>query len=547
MKFPIVGASDEDIGTADTYNFVGSPSGVDWSTTENQRRILLTEDIVITDLTVTIQTAPGVGKTRTFTVRKNGVDTAVTVTISDANTTATFSGSVTFAAGDLINMKASSTGTPGAPNNIHWHMFWHTTGQKALLVGGTSTSPSASAINYNNPFGSGAAWNNSVGALDVPVAAAGTITKLAVVTDVAPGASKSYAVSLRINGTTDVLTATVSGLNTSATATGSQALALGNDITLKSSPSGTPAAVVMGWCVTFEPTTNGETFVGYGTNVALSTSATRFQQPIGSGVGYSATESTAQVRLPGCSVKNLYVRLSAAPGVAASRTITWRDNGASSALAVTIADPATTGSDTSNTIAHTANQTAGFQLAVSAVPNPAACHAHMSVALVTVQPVVVSPGTIASTAAVYAPTLVPGSITVSPGTITSTALARTPTITHGPITVTPATIASTAVVYAPTIALGNRFFEPPYADTLPPTVPGIPGNDPIAHRLLRHFKNRAHGQTVLKIDGAYVTLEHPSQAQLDSATEVYLGGHRYAISHTTAAALTAAGYGGGIT
>ena len=88
----------------------------------------------------------------------------------------------------------------------------------------------------------------------------------------------------------------------------------------------------------------------------------------------------------------------------------------------------------------------------------------------------------------------------------------------------------------------SPIFQPPYADTLPPTVPGIPGNDPAAYRLLRHYKNRAHGQTVLLVDGAYVTREHPSQDELDAATEVYLGGHIYEVSETVATALEAAGF-----
>lgn len=88
----------------------------------------------------------------------------------------------------------------------------------------------------------------------------------------------------------------------------------------------------------------------------------------------------------------------------------------------------------------------------------------------------------------------------------------------------------------------SPIFQPPTADTLPPTVPGIPGNDPVAYRLLRHFKNRAHGQTVLKTAGVYRTVEHPSQDELDAASEVYLGGHIYTVSATTAAALEAAGY-----
>jgi hypothetical protein len=53
----------------------------------------------------------------------------------------------------------------------------------------------------------------------------------------------------------------------------------------------------------------------------------------------------------------------------------------------------------------------------------------------------------------------------------------------------------------------------------------------------------AVGRSVLKIDGVYQTIDTPTQAQIDSATEVYQGGHTYTVDSTTAAALTAAGYG----
>lgn len=86
-------------------------------------------------------------------------------------------------------------------------------------------------------------------------------------------------------------------------------------------------------------------------------------------------------------------------------------------------------------------------------------------------------------------------------------------------------------------------FNPPTADLTPP-VPAVPepGVDPRAMRLLRHYKSRACGRSVLKIGGVYQTIDTPTQEQINSATEVYLGGHVYTVSDATAAALTAAGY-----
>lgn len=84
-------------------------------------------------------------------------------------------------------------------------------------------------------------------------------------------------------------------------------------------------------------------------------------------------------------------------------------------------------------------------------------------------------------------------------------------------------------------------FHPPTADTLPPTVKGLPGNG-AAYLLLRHFKSRARGRTVLKTAGVYATVDNPTQEQLDAATEVYLGGHVYTVSDAVATALAAAGY-----
>lgn len=58
----------------------------------------------------------------------------------------------------------------------------------------------------------------------------------------------------------------------------------------------------------------------------------------------------------------------------------------------------------------------------------------------------------------------------------------------------------------------------------------------------RHRPNGPRGRSVIKLNGTYITLDGPTQAQQDSATEVYIGGHMYYVSDAIAAALIAAGY-----
>ena len=89
-------------------------------------------------------------------------------------------------------------------------------------------------------------------------------------------------------------------------------------------------------------------------------------------------------------------------------------------------------------------------------------------------------------------------------------------------------------------------FNPPAADLVSPIYRGEDRYFPVprlATRLFRHYKRRARGQSVLKIDGTYATYTYPTTDQIASATEVYLGGHVYEVSSAIATALTNAGYG----
>lgn len=97
---------------------------------------------------------------------------------------------------------------------------------------------------------------------------------------------------------------------------------------------------------------NVGTLLLFGTGSAtLSTGATEeFLSPVGLNAPDATEANRHFVVNKDCRAKNLYARLGTAPGSGKSRTITLRKAGADSALAVTIADAATTGEDASDSI-----------------------------------------------------------------------------------------------------------------------------------------------------------------------------------------------------
>ena len=69
-------------------------------------QVLMAHDGTLRNLRVKGQTAPGSGQTHTFTVRKNGVDTGLAVTLSGSVTSgANLTTSISVAAGDVLTLK----------------------------------------------------------------------------------------------------------------------------------------------------------------------------------------------------------------------------------------------------------------------------------------------------------------------------------------------------------------------------------------------------------------------------------------------------------
>ncbi len=249
-----------------------------------------------------------------------------------------------------------------------------------LIVGGTGNSPSTSAKNYMGLSDcGGATWQATEANTGGLVSCGGTLQKLRIVGDVAPGTSKSYVYTVFKNGSSTALTVTISG-NSATTGQDSAdtvSVVAGDRITLEANPVSTPSPPTnLRWSLQFAATNTGDTTYMMGSTTAIAT-GTVFIGPCGctAASNLSALNANAQVVCPiAGTIKNLYALLDTAPGGAASRTFTLVKNGSTTALAVTISAGSTTGNDTSHNISVSAGDTLSIQCSSASSPANSLIH-----------------------------------------------------------------------------------------------------------------------------------------------------------------------------
>ncbi len=202
-----------------------------------------------------LEAAPGAGLSRTATITKNGVDTALTVALTDAAT----SGSITvtpvsYAAGDTISIRYDTTTT--VASNVQVGLDWTPSVAGEVPILATQNSAlSTTATHYGNIIGgsTGSVTNETL----IPSIAPIALTVKAFRQDVnAPGTGKSRTATLRQNYTDTAAVADVIGAATTATWTGSLAIAAGDLLSAQNVPTGTPAisgSVKYGTVVTATP------------------------------------------------------------------------------------------------------------------------------------------------------------------------------------------------------------------------------------------------------------------------------------------------------
>ena len=388
MRHPICVQSNGQPSTS-VASYAAPCSTMAFSTTEANGTVKWPISGTIDNLVVTIP-APGAGKSYAFTLRVNGVDSSLTCTISDANTTARdTTNSVSVTAGDLVTLKCVPSGTPAA------------TGANGVFCSIESSGSTAKESAYAWPYGqlnaTGTRWNgvfagwttwiatNGITTQNV-VACAGTISQIYYELSGSPGVGKSYTFTLYLNdvkqdgagGTTNTAV-TISGASTSGGISPALAVAAGDRIYLECVPSGTPVTANARMATRFTATTDRQAQYGgfvTGSPFTASTAYAVLHQYASAWDAANEAGKTFKGGVTGFTLQGFQVALSGSPGVGKSYAFTARRNSTSPSgtPTATIADNATSASDGSGTV----TVSDGDKVALQCVPSGSPTSRQMS-------------------------------------------------------------------------------------------------------------------------------------------------------------------------
>lgn len=222
------------------YMKVGSSNAA--GVTEPAARNYLPVGGVIDRMYVRRHTAPTAGNSVTYTLQVDGVDTALSATISDANLTASdTAAAVSVSAGQYISINVTISGTPATAVGTVGLDWSPTTDGEALMLAGGGTVSSV-ADNYGNAMGNGNATATEAAFYAVAPMAL-TLRKLRADVTTDPGSGKSRAFTVRKGGVSQALTCTIADTNVTASDTSNTvSVSAGDLLNFLTVPTNTPTA-----------------------------------------------------------------------------------------------------------------------------------------------------------------------------------------------------------------------------------------------------------------------------------------------------------------
>jgi len=122
--------ANDEFNCVDAKNFVNPNPGTIvvpmWDRTEgNVQQRIPGQNIMIDAIYVMIFPSPGLGNSRTFTLRDDGADTTFTVTLPDAMIAGGMTGSQTILGGSALSIRHTLTGVPNACTYVTIIVTWH--------------------------------------------------------------------------------------------------------------------------------------------------------------------------------------------------------------------------------------------------------------------------------------------------------------------------------------------------------------------------------------------------------------------------------------
>jgi hypothetical protein len=324
------------------------------TTAEIIANVPIAADGVIRNLDMHVASAPGSGKSWTFTIRLNGADTALTCTISDLAITARFTGAdVTVAVGDVICLKHTSSGTPSGAA-VHGSIEFESdnVGESIYGGGGNYFTFSGGTTRYDGVFRASQVLNNTSAAnASQVVAADGNITALVGWASGTPGSGEGLTAYVNLNGvrqdgTGGTVDTTLTLITVaSATATFTLPVVAGDVVYLEFVMAASQGISARAIGVRFTATTDGQSqLAGYRSTLSADTSQ-YFAVPsqgFGSFASDVADGAPIQCGPTSFTLRDPRLLLQTAPGSGKSRTVYLRKNSGDTAVVMTVADVATT-------------------------------------------------------------------------------------------------------------------------------------------------------------------------------------------------------------
>jgi len=309
--------------------------------------------------------------TRTFALMVNGVDSALTVTLTSASTVGTLTGTdVAVSAGDLVQWHSTAADSPAASTLTISVDFEASSGSNVSVYATGGGDPFSGATGDSLLYSDGN-WGTYPGSI---VATPGTITRWDALLSAAPGVGNGWTFVIEKNGvnqdgaggTPDTRIA-FGAADTQLSASFSLSVVAGDLLRAVISVTGSPASNSACAAVAFSATGANRWNVGLATTGGPSNAATRYAYHSATGIlPYDATEANKTMDGPQTTfwLSGFRVTSTNAPTAGRSWTVTLRKAAADTASQVVIADAAVSGADHTDRV----EVTSADQIAVSVVP-----------------------------------------------------------------------------------------------------------------------------------------------------------------------------------
>lgn len=290
---------------ATRYLGISAGGNVAWNATESTMFQIMPVTGTFSALRATLSGTSGTGS-RAFTVRKNGADSALTTTITNATSNSDLSNSVSVSAGDTVDLKQVTSGTLNAVTT-YWNLIFTAANanEYPLLHNPTGTMPAAGAVRYISLQGD-AGYSTTEATRTSVIPTSGTLSKMYILLN--STLTGTFIVTVRVNGVDTALTTTVTAGNTTANNTSNTiSVSPGDRVTVSVTNNDGSVLPRMAMGLKWSPTVNGEVIATYPMAGSQAASTTRYYPVMGASIGPTGTEGSAQQICSAATIKKLYI------------------------------------------------------------------------------------------------------------------------------------------------------------------------------------------------------------------------------------------------